>query len=73
MIALHTKLKKQVPMLLSIIKNKIEHRESNKRVMTARKYSFLLADSSHKVIWELYILAKYGNFSLNIQSFEKTP
>ena len=48
-------------------------RESNKGVMTVRKYSFLLANSSHKYIWELYVLAKYGNFVLNIQNFEKTP
>ena len=41
--------------------------------MTVRKYSFLLANSSHKSIWELYVLAKYGNFVLNIQNFEKTP
>ena len=41
--------------------------------MTVRKYSFLLANSSHKYIWELYVLAKYGNFVLNIQNFEKTP
>ena len=41
--------------------------------MTVRKYSLLLANSSHKSIWELYILAKYGNFVLNIQNFEKTP
>ena len=41
--------------------------------MTIRKYSFLLANSSHKYIWELYLLAKYGNFVLNIQNFEKTP
>ena len=48
-------------------------RESNKRVMTVRKYSFLLANSSHKYIWELYVFAKYGNFVLNIQNFEKLP
>ena len=47
-------------------------RESNKGVMTVRKHSFLLANSSHKYIWELYVLAKYGNFVLNIQNFEKT-
>ena len=33
---------------------------------------FLLANSSHKYIWELFVLAKYGNFVLNIQNFEKT-
>ena len=41
--------------------------------MTVWKYSFLLTNSSHKYIWELYVLAKYGNFVLNIQNFEKTP
>ena len=51
----------------------IKGRESNKRVMTVRKYSFLLANSSHKSIWELYVLTKYGNFVLNIKNFEKTP
>ena len=48
-------------------------RESNKGVMTVRKYSFLLANGSHKYIRELYVFAKYGNFVLNIQNFEKTP
>ena len=47
-------------------------RESNKGVMKVRKYSFLLVNSSHKYIWELYIFAKYGNFVLNLQNFEKT-
>ena len=46
-------------------------RESTKGVMTVRKYCFLLANSSHKYIWELYILAKYWNFILNVQNFEK--
>ena len=45
----------------------LQGRESNKEVMTVRKYSFLLANSSHKSIRELYVLAKYGNFVLNIQ------
>ena len=48
-------------------------RESNKGVMTVRKYSFLLANSSHKYIWELYVLARYENFVSSIQNFEKTP
>ena len=30
-------------------------RESNTGVMKVRKYSFLLANSSHKSIWELYV------------------
>ena len=33
-------------------------RESIKGVMTVRKYSFLLANSSQKYKWELYVLAK---------------
>ena len=48
-------------------------RESNKGVMTVRKYSFLLGNNSHKYIKELYVLVKYGNFVLDIQNFEKTP
>ena len=32
-------------------------RESNKGVMNFRKYSFVLANSPHKSIWELYVLA----------------
>ena len=56
-----------------ILKIWILGRESNKGVMTVRKYSFLLANNSHKSIWELYVLEKYGNFALNIQNFEKTP
>ena len=39
--------------------------------MTIRKYSFVLANSSHMYIWELYVFAKYGNFVLNIQNFWK--
>ena len=38
-------------------------RESNKGVMRVRKYSFLLANSSHKSIWELYVLEKSVTFS----------
>ena len=45
----------------------------NLNFMNYGKYPFLLANSSHKYIWELYVLAKYGNFVLNIQNFEKTP
>ena len=48
-----------------------EIRESNKGAMTVRKYSFLLVNSSHNYICELYVLARYGNFVSNIQNFEK--
>jgi len=48
----------------------VKVRESNKGVVTVRKYIFLLANSSHKYIWELHVLAKYGNFVLNNQNFE---
>ena len=51
--------------------NFITGRESNKGVMTVRKYSFILGNSSHKSIWGLYVLAKYGNFVLNIKILKK--
>ena len=59
--------------IISFLMILVRNRESNKGVMKVRKFSFLLANSSHKSLSELYILAKYGNFVLNIQNFEKTP